>query len=126
MFVPPSEQAYLLSAAPKRYGEDGFAVASWYSMPLQPQAYGIYLDIAVEFTTSSTAFDLKLPSYSEVEMVSEAMRVLNSMCVHTENPMHEMLSVLWDKVKHKARKIVTNPDTWFTIADVVGTAALAL
>lgn len=126
VFVPPTEESYLLTSAPKRYGEDGYGLATWYSMPGNPQAYAIYLDIVLEYTTSSTAFDLKLPSYSELEMVSEAMRVLSSMCVHTENPMHEFLSVLWDKVKHKARQIVTDPSSWFTIAEVVGTAALAL
>lgn len=126
VFVPPSEQSYLLTSPPKRYGEDGFAIATWYSMPGTPQAYGIYLDMVLEYTTSSTAFDLKPPSYSELEMVSEAMRVISAMCVHTENPMHEFLSVLWDKIKHKARKIVTDPNSWYTIAEVVGTAALAL
>lgn len=126
VFVPPSEQSFYLLSAPKRYGEDGFAMATWYSVTGNPQPYAIFVDIVLEFTTSSTAFDLQPPSYSELEMVSEAMRVLESMCCHTENPMHEMLSVLWDKLKHKARKIVTDPHSWYTIAEVVGTAALAL
>lgn len=125
-FLPPSEDSFKLGPEPKRYGEDGFIVMSWYCAPGYPQPYEVTITLAIEFTTPSTAFQLAFPHFSEVEFVNHAHRILSVMCLHTENPLHDLIKNLWDDLKRQAKKVVTSPDAWFTIAKVAGAAALAL
>lgn len=117
-FVPPQEDSFLIGPDPKRFGEDGFIVMSWYSQAGEPQPYEVNVAVAIEFTTPSTAFETKLPHFSKLEFVNHSQRILAVMCMHTENPLHDLVRTLWDKLKGKAKEVVTSPGTWFTIADL--------
>lgn len=120
-FVPPQEDSFLIGPNPKRFGEDGFIVMSWYSQADAPQPYEVRISVAIEFTTPSTAFETKLPHFSKIEYINHSQRILAVMCMHTENPLHDLLRSLWDKLKGKAKEVVTSPETWFTIADLAST-----
>lgn len=122
-YLPPNEDSFLLGPEPKRYGEDGFIVMSWYSQEDFLQPYEITVTLAIEFTSPSTAFDLSYPRFTELEYVNHAHRVLSTMCLHTENPLHDLVKNLWDDLKKHAKAVVNDPDAWFTIAKVVGSAA---
>lgn len=124
LYLAPDEKSYSLQSPGKKYGEDGFAVASWYSVVGTPQPYAVFVDLVIEFTSSSTAFDSRMPAYADMEYVTEAMRTLSCIQLHTENPLHEHIMKLWEKVKGKAHQAIMNPSTWFTIAEVVGGALL--
>lgn len=123
-FIAPHEESYLLTSEPSRFGEDGFIVMTFSSLIATPQPYEITVSVSLEFTSSSTAYPLSNPDFAQREMVNHAFRVLSTMNLHTENPLHEYVKKLWDKLKKSAKKVVTNPEAWYTIADVVGTALL--
>lgn len=123
-FVAPHEESYLLTSAPSRFGEDGFIVMTWSSLLGNPQPYEITVSVSLEFTSSSTAYSFESPEFTQREIMNHAFRILSTMNLHTENPMHELVKKLWDKLKRSAKKVVTNPQAWFTIADIVGSALI--
>lgn len=123
-FIAPNEECYLLSSEPSRFGEDGFIVMSWSSLIGFPQPYEITVSLSLEFTSSSTAYSFSAPDFTEREYMNHAFRVLSTMNCHTENPLHDLVKNLWDKLKKQAKRVVNSPEAWFTIADVVGTALL--
>lgn len=124
-YIQPNMQDYELNSAPSRFGESGIIVHTWSSDPLHPQPYRITIHLCIEYTSKLTFVKREQPPWASPNELSAAVEILNRMQVITENPSHDYVVKLWNKLKRSAYSVATSPKTWHTIAEVGG-AALAL
>lgn len=122
-YILPLAADYSLSSLPKRYGENGYTVINWSSSSTIPQPYTITSTVLVEFTTHLTFVVRSMPAFAEPNQIADAVAILNRMQQISDNPVHELISKLWDKLKVKAGKVLTSRETWYTLAEL---GALAL
>lgn len=122
-YILPLAADYSLSSLPKRYGENGYTVINWSSSSTIPQPYTITSTVLVEFTTHLTFVVRSMPAFAEPNQIADAVAILNRMQQISDNPVHELISKLWDKLKIKAGKVLTSRETWYTLAEL---GALAL
>lgn len=123
-FVQPLSTDYSLTSRPKRYGENGYTVITWSSSSLKPQPYTITSSVSVEFTSHLLFIPRVRPGYAEPDMIADAIAIVNQMQLISDNPVHELIRSLWDKLKKEAGHILTSRDTWYTLASM-GIAAIA-
>lgn len=124
-FVAPTPQDYELNAPPSLFGANGILVHNWNSDSVNQQRYRITVDIALEYTSPLTFIARQMPAFARPGELATAIELLNKMQVITENPNHDLVTRLWDKLKHAASAVAASPKVWYTIAEVGG-AALAL
>lgn len=124
-YVAPCPQNYELNAPPSLFGANGILVHNWNSDIGNPQRYRITVDLALEYTSPLTFITRAMPPFARPGELATAIELLNKMQVITENPSHDLVTRLWDKLKHAAAAVAASPKVWYTIAEVGG-AALAV
>lgn len=124
-YIAPNPFNYELNSRATRFGDNGFIVHNWTSDPAHPQPYRIAINIALEYTSRITFVKREPPPWASPVQLSGAIEILNKMQVITENPNHELVTRLWDKLKRTAVKVATSEKLWYSIAEV-GLGALAV
>lgn len=78
----------------------------------------------IEFTSSSSAQTMTLPDYATLDDLYTAFYLLSRMPLASENPLHQKIDQAWQWFKRNAVKVLTNPQSYYTLGDVVGAAML--
>jgi len=123
-FVQPTAHDYALVSLPKRFGENGYTVMNFRSVSVSPQPYSITCVVTVEFTSHLQFIPRFKHAYAEEQIVLDAIALLNITQMISDNPIHELVSSLWDKVKKNAGRALTVGEQWFKIAAIVAPLVL--
>lgn len=119
-YVQSSADAYDLGKSPVPIANQGIGVIAWWSNNADPQSYRILTHVAVSFTSKMTAFPKTRPPYALYEKVSMAIALLQRMERATENPSHEQVLALWDKLRHDIPHWLAKGNEVITIAEHLG------
>lgn len=125
-FVGPNPEHYSLLSGPRRFGVSGYTVISWTTDPTAPQPYTLSVSLALEFVSTVVQFQKQLPQYASPDKLAATIDLLNRIQTITENPLHDLVLALWHKVSHGAKRVLSSPKTWYTIAEVAGGVAASL
>lgn len=119
-YVQSSADAYDLGKAPVPIADQGLGIIAWWSNTASPQSYRILVHVAVSFTSKMTAFPKTRPPYALYEKVCMAIALLQRMERATENPGHERVLALWDKLRHDIPHWLSKGGEVITIAEHAG------
>lgn len=128
VFCPVSIDSLILSAPTQTFANSGYMVLWTNASAEGGNAAKAEFQFwhSFEYTTGSLVPINTRPPACDIGTLGLALSMMASMPLCSENPHHELINAAWSWFKKNAVRVLTSKKTYYTLGDIIGTAALAL